>query len=148
MRLKLLVVAITAVFGLSGCSFLEEVNGTLDYVNEATEYVNEATEFANEVPAMAEQAITDTQALEDLETRLLEMKQEIEAFSKLEAPSIAEDIHQQVIEQNDKALEGINVFLSNIENGELDPALLENTELFTTIQELTELSNQIQQLGE
>ncbi|MEK3990597.1 DUF6376 family protein [Robertmurraya sp. FSL R5-0851] len=148
MRLKRLAVALTAVIGLSGCSFLEEVNGTLDYVNQATEYVNEATEFANEVPAMAEQAISDTQALEDLETRLLEMKQEIEAFSKLEAPSIAEDIHQQVMEQNDKALEGINVFLSNIENGELDPALLENTELFTTIQELTELSNQIQQLGE
>ncbi len=148
MRLKLLAVALSAVIGLSGCSFLEEVNGTLDYVNEATEYVNEATEFANEIPAMAEQAMTDTQALENLETRLLEMKQEIEAFSKLEAPSIAEDIHQQVMEQNDKALEGINVFLSSIENGELDPALLENTELFTTIQELTELSNQIQQLGE
>ncbi|MEW8985973.1 MAG: DUF6376 family protein, partial [Bacillus sp. (in: firmicutes)] len=92
MRLKRLAVALTAVIGLSGCSFLEEVNGTLDYVNQATEYVNEATEFANEVPAMAEQAITDTQALKDLETRLLEMKQEIEAFSKLEAPSIAVDI--------------------------------------------------------
>ncbi|WP_066051421.1 DUF6376 family protein [Robertmurraya korlensis] len=148
MKVKWMTIVLTAVIGLSGCSFLEEVNGTIDYVNQATDYVNEATEFANEVPAMAEQAITDTQALADLETRLLEMKQEIEAFNELEAPNLAEDLHQQVMEQNNRALEGINVFLSNIENGELDSALLENTELFTTLQELTELSNQIQQLGE
>lgn len=148
MKRKWMALTLTAVIALSGCSFLEEVNGTLNYVNQATDYVNEATEFANEVPAMAEQAISDTQALAELETRLLEMKQEIEAFSQLEAPSIAEELHQQVIEQNDKALEEINVFLSNIENSELDPTLLENTELFTTIQELTELSDQIQQLGE
>jgi hypothetical protein len=148
MKVKWMIIVLTAVIGLSGCSFLEEVNGTIDYVNQATDYVNEATEFANEVPAMAEQAITDPQALADLETRLLEMKQEIEAFNGLEAPNLAEDLHQQVMEQNNRALEGINVFLSNIENGELDPALLENTELFTTLQELTELSNQIQQLGE
>lgn len=148
MKRKWMAVTLTAAITLSGCSFLEEVNGTLNYVNQATEYVNEASDFANEVPAMAEQAISDTQALAELETRLLEMKQEIEAFSKIEAPSIAEELHQQVIEQNDKALEEINVFLSNIENGELDPTFLENTELIKTIQELTELSNQIQQLGE
>ncbi|MCM3600779.1 DUF6376 family protein [Robertmurraya korlensis] len=148
MKRKWMAVTLTAVIVLSGCSFLEEVNGTLNYVNQATEYVNEATEFANEVPAMVDQAITNPQALAELETRLLRMKQEIEAFSNIEPPSIAEKLHQQVIEQNDKALEEINVFLANIENGELDPALVENTELFTTVKELTELSNQIQQLGE
>lgn len=148
MKRKWMAVTLAAVIVLSGCSFLEEVNGTLNYVNEATEYVNEATEFANEVPAMVEEAISDPQALAELETRLLEMEQEIEAFNNIEAPSIAENLHQQVIEQNDKALEEINVFLTNIENGELDPALVENTKLVTTVQELTELSNQIQQLGE
>lgn len=147
MKKKWLAVALTTVIGLSGCSFLEDVNGTIDYVNQATDYVNEATEFANEVPAMAERAITDTAALAELETRLLEMKQEIETFNELEAPGLAEDLHQQVMEHNDKALEGINVFLTNIENGKLDPALLENTEVFTTLQELADISEQIQQLG-
>lgn len=148
MKKKWLAVALTTVIGLSGCSFLEDVNGTIDYVNQATDYVNEATEFANEVPAMAERAITDTAALADLETRLLEMKKEIETFNELEAPGLAEDLHQQVMEHNDKALEGINVFLTNIENGQLDPALLENTEVFTTLQELADISEQIQKLGE
>lgn len=147
MKKKWLAVALTTVIGLSGCSFLEDVNGTIDYVNQATDYVNEASEFANEVPAMAERAITDPEALADLETRLLEMKQEIETFNDLEAPGLAEDIHQQVMDYNDKALEGINVFLLNIENGQLDPALLENTEVFSTLQELADLSEKIQQLG-
>jgi hypothetical protein len=147
MKKKWLAVVLMTLIGLSGCSFLEDVNGTIDYVNQATDYVNEATEFANEVPSLAERAITDTEALADLETSLLEMKQEIESFNELEAPALAEDIHQQVLEYNDKALEGINVLLANIENGELDPALLENSEVFSTLQELADLSEQIQQLG-
>ena len=147
MRKKWLVVALMMVIGLSGCSFLEDVNGTIDYVNQATDYVNEATEFANEVPSLAERAITDSDAMAKLETSLLEMKKEIETFNELEAPALAEDIHQQVLEYNDKALEGINKLLSNIENGQLDPSLLDNTEVFSTLQELANLSEKIQQLG-
>ncbi|TYR80522.1 hypothetical protein FZC66_09095 [Priestia megaterium] len=138
---------ISASLLLGGCSFFEDANNTLTYVNEATDYVNEAKTFANDVPSLAEQAVTDSQAATELETRLEEMKADIEAFNKLEAPEVAADLHGQMVEQNNRALEGINLYLDHIEGGKLDPGVVENTELFKSIQEITSITEQIKQLG-
>ncbi|QAS52194.1 DUF6376 family protein [Halobacillus litoralis] len=133
---------------LGGCSILEGVNNTLSYVDEATEYANEANTFAEEAPALAEQAVRDEQAAQELETKLEDMKQDIEEFNELESPDMTADLHDQVVDHNNRALEGINVYLDNMENGKLDSKVIENTEVFQTLNELTSIIDQIQQIGE
>lgn len=133
---------------LSGCSFLNDAQDTLTYMNEATDYLEVATNFANEAPTLAQQAIEDLQAAEDLKVLLQDMQQQIESFNDLQAPEIAADLHQQIIEQNNIIAEGIETYLSNFKDGLLDPAILENTELFQSVQDITSIIDQIQKLGE
>ena len=132
---------------LSGCSALEGVNNTLNYATEASEYANEATAFGKEVPGLAKQAVNDEQAAKELETKLEEMKVNIEEFNGLEAPGIGADLHQQVVNQNNRAIEGIDLYLENIEGGKLNSEVLDNTETFKSLQEITSIIEQIKQLG-
>ena len=148
MKRQYLAFSIMVVFLLGGCSLLENVNNTVTYVNEATDYVNEVGTFINEVPPLAEKAISDEQALVELETKLEDMKGEMEAFNELQAPEIATDIHQTIINHNEKAEDGIDVYLNNIEDGKLDSAVFENTEIFQSLQEITNTIDQIKQLGQ
>lgn len=143
-------IALTAsmLFLLGGCSFLNDAQDTLTYINEATDYLEVATNFANEAPILAQQAIEDLQAAEDLKAMLQDMQQQIESFNELQAPQIAADLHQQIVEQNTIIAEGIETYLSNIKDGLLDPAILENTELFQSVQDIISIIDQIQQLGE
>lgn len=132
---------------LSGCSALEGVNNTLNYATEASEYANEASAFVKEVPDLAKRAVNDEQAARELETKLEEMKTNIEEFNELEAPEIGADLHQQVVNQNNRAIEGIDLYLNNMENGKLDSAVLDNTQAFKSLQEITSLIDQIKQLA-
>jgi hypothetical protein len=123
------------------------VNNTLTYANEATEYLNKAITFSNEVPSLAEQAVSDQQAAKELETNLEEMKKDIEEFNELQPPNMAADLFQQMVEQNNQVIEGIDLYLNNMEDGKLDPAIVENTEMFKSIQEIACIIEQIKQLG-
>ncbi|WP_428911821.1 DUF6376 family protein [Niallia sp. Krafla_26] len=133
---------------LGGCSFIEEAGNTVNYVNEATDYVSVVNDFVNEVPTLANEAITDQQAFTELETRLLDMKDEIQTFTDVQAPEFAADLHQQILDYSEQAEQGIDVYLNSMENGELDPALLENTEIFQTLEEISTFVNDIKQLGQ
>ncbi|WP_142255328.1 DUF6376 family protein [Bacillus sinesaloumensis] len=148
MKKRFLVFSLIGLLFLGACSILEDVNNTVTYVNEATDYVNEVTTFVNEAPSLAQQAVTDEQARADLETMLTEMQEDMETFNSLEAPGLAADIHQQIVDYNNQAEEGINVLVENVENGKIDPALFENSEIFQTFQNITNTIDQIQQLGE
>ncbi|HWO78287.1 MAG TPA: DUF6376 family protein [Bacillus sp. (in: firmicutes)] len=132
---------------LSGCSFLEDVNNTLDYVNEATEYINEASQFANEVQTLAEQAASDPNALAELEERLHMMQGEIEEFNSLNPPGIAEDIHQTIEGYNQTIQAAIDSSLEKIEQGQLQLNELLNSELMQTFENLQNTLNQLEQLG-
>lgn len=132
---------------LSGCSALEGVNNTLNYATEASEYVNEATAFGQEVPDLAKRAVNDEQAAKELETKLEEMKTNIEEFNELEAPEIGADLHQQVVAQNNRAMEGIDLYLENIEGGKLNSEVLKNNQAFQSLQEITTIIEQIKNLG-
>jgi hypothetical protein len=148
MKKWLIILSTSVLLLLGGCSFLNDAQDTLTYINEAKDYLGVATNFANEAPALAQQAVGDLQAAEDLESMLQDMKQNIEAFNELQAPEIAADLHQQIIEQNNIILGGVETYLTNIKDGLLDPAILENTELFQSAQDISSIINQIQQLGE
>jgi hypothetical protein len=145
---KLLIILSTCMLLLlGGCSFLNDAQDTITYVNEATDYLAVATDFAGNAPALAQQAISDLQAAEDFQTMLQQMQQTAEAFNELQAPDIAVELHQQIIEQNSAIVSEIETFMNSFQDGLLDPAILENTELFQTVQDITSIIDQIQQLG-
>lgn len=147
MKKLLIVLSASMLLLLGGCSFLSDAQDTITYVNEATDYLAAATDFASDAPALAQQAIGDIQAAEDLQVMLENMQQTVEAFNELQAPDIAAELHQQIIEQNSVIVAEIETYLNNFKDGLLDPAILENTELFQSVQDITSIIDQIQQLG-
>jgi PBP1b-binding outer membrane lipoprotein LpoB len=148
MKKKVLVLAAVIAMFLSGCSLLNDAKDTLTYVNDAKNYLDKATAFANDAPSIAQQAVSDRQATAELKTMLQNMKQEIQAFNKLQAPDVAADLHQQIVDQNTKLVAGIDLYLKNMKNGLLDPSVLENTEIFQNVQEINSILDQIKQLGQ
>jgi Family of unknown function (DUF6376) len=148
MKKKLFVLSTMMVLLLSGCSLLNDAKDTLTYVNDAKDYLDKATAFANEAPSVAQLAVGDQQAAKELKNMLEVMKQEINSFNKLQAPEIAVDLHQQIVDQNNKLAAGIDVYLNNMKNGLLDPSVFENTELLKSVQEITGILDQIKQLGQ
>jgi len=148
MKKPLITIFLAAGVFLGGCSLVEEASNTVTYVNDAVNYMNEANDFVNEVPPIVTDAVTDQQKLAELETRLEEMKEEIQAFNELQPPEIAADLHQQMVDYNQNTEEGIDLVLSQIENGTLDPAVLENTEIYQSLEEISSIVAQIKQLGQ
>jgi peptidoglycan hydrolase CwlO-like protein len=147
MKKMMTVFGMIGLVFLSGCSLLGEVNNSLEYANTTTDYLNTAKNFANEVPQLANDAVTDEAARQQLEEEIIAMKEEIKKFNEAEVPSIAEDIHNQIVSSNAKLEEGLDMYLTNIENGKLDPDLLENSEIISTVNELSSLMDQIKELG-
>jgi hypothetical protein len=148
MKKRLLMLSAAIVLLLSGCSLLNDAKDTLTYVTSAKEYLDKATAFANDAPTIAQQAVGDQQKAAELKTMLQDMKQEINTFNKLQAPEIAVDLHQQLVDQNNKLAAGIDLYLQNMKNGLLDPSVLQNTELFQSVQEISNILDQIKQLGQ
>lgn len=144
---KILLTGLLAILMLlSGCSFLGEVNNSIDYVNQATEHINTLNEFSEEAPQMLKEAAADPALKQELEDRLVTLKQDVEDFIALkDIPTLAEDIHQELVSQNKALLAEINIVL---ENGNLALDKLENSELFSTINEVTSLINRIEALGQ
>jgi PBP1b-binding outer membrane lipoprotein LpoB len=144
---KLLLTGLLAIsMLLSGCSFLGEVNNSIDYVNQATEHINTLNNFAEEAPQMLKEAAADPSLKQELEDRLITLKQDVEEFIALnDIPTIAEDIHQELVNQNEALLAEINKVL---ENGNLALDKLESSEVFTTINEVISLINRIESLGQ
>lgn len=144
---KLWKLIITAVFviSLSACSSLEEVNEAINYTEAATSHINNLNQFAEEAPALIEAAAASIPAKEELEAKLIELKGQIEEFIALtDIPKIAQDIHQEFIEQNELLLTEINTVL---ENGHLVLDRIENAEIITTINNAAALLNRIESLG-
>ncbi|MEK3807437.1 DUF6376 family protein [Metabacillus sp. SLBN-84] len=141
-----LIAVLTIVF-LSGCSFLQEVNSTLEYANDAKDYMNKAAAFAEEAPALAEKAAGSGQARAELEQSLLTMKEEIQAFKEIEAPGAAQDAHSQLITYSESLESGIDSALKQLENGEYTLQMLEDSEMMKNINEMKQILDQIEQLG-
>ncbi|MGE7762564.1 DUF6376 family protein [Peribacillus sp. NPDC097895] len=144
---KIITIAFMSILTLSGCSLLGEVNSSLEYADNATEYVSTIKEFSNEVPALSQDAVTDTEARKNLEKELQLMKTEIEEFNAIEPPQIAEGVHEKIVQSNQQLSDGIELYLNNIENGQLDPKALEDSEIMQSIDNITSLAKQIEELG-
>lgn len=132
-----------ALVVLSGCSVLEEVNGTLNYATESTDYINDLQTFGEDASSLVQDAATNPEIKTELAQKITGLEARIKEFNEIEAPSIAADLHASVVEKNDQMLDAIDTAMAN---GELSIEKLQNTEIFTTINEMTELINQIKQL--
>ncbi|MNY43492.1 hypothetical protein D3C86_1784540 [compost metagenome] len=93
---------------------------------------------------MIKDAAQNPATKQELENRLNVLKTEIEQFNLSSVPSIAKDIHQQLVEKNKILLEEINKVLVN---GHLALDTLQNSQIFTTISDITGLINRIKNLG-
>lgn len=144
MRKIIITFALLSSILLSGCSILEEVNSSLEYVNEATEHINTWKDFGEEAPQMIQEAATDANAMEELETRLNEMLVEIDEFNNTDAPAIAESVHQQIVDKNEQ-IKG--VIENAMVDGEVALEKLQDSELYTLINEVTTMMNLLEKLG-
>jgi PBP1b-binding outer membrane lipoprotein LpoB len=145
---KTLIATILSITVLTGCSAVNEVTNGLNYVPEATEYINDVQQFSKEISAIAETAVNDPKARAELEQLLEDMKSDIGEFGDLTPPSMFEDVHNQVIEHNNKLQEGIDKYLTVIKDGELNADLLEQSGLLDDIAVYNDLLSQIKKLGE
>ncbi len=146
MKKFIMVFGLIGLLFLNGCSLIGEVNNTIEYANITTEYINSTKTFATEVSTLAKEAVADETARQNLEDELEKMKEQIHSFNQVEPPTVAEDIHNQIVSSNAKLEEGIDVYLDNIENGSIDPAALENSEILTTVNEISNLMETINQV--
>lgn len=143
MKRSFIVLIILITMLLSGCSLLNDVNESLEYANEATAHINDLSDFAQEAPQMIQQAALNDEVRGELEAQLTILLEEIETFNNIEAPAIAENIHQQLVEKNEIIAQEINQVM---ENGEVIIEEIENTQIFNTINEITTLLNQLEEL--
>lgn len=137
------VILILATMMLSACSLLDEVNNSLDYVNEAKSYINSLSDFAEEAPQLIQDAAVDPEVKQDLENQLNTLVEDINEFNTIEAPAIAEDIHQDLVTKNEALIDEINTAM---ENGELALEKLENSEIINTVNDITSLLESIEKL--
>lgn len=144
MKKVFIIFALLGSFLLSGCSFLVETNNTLEYVNRATEHINNLSNFAEMAPQMIQNAALNAEVSAELERQINTLITEINEFNQIDAPVIAEKIHQQIVSKNNIILEQLQPV---IEGGQLLVQKLEDTQIFVTIKEINTLLFQLQQLG-
>lgn len=144
MKKLISVLFVSVFFILSGCSFLEEANNSINYATEATEYINELSTFAEDTSPLVKEAVNNPEAKAELESKLTSLQDTIKEFNKIEAPSIAEDIHKNVKEKNQQLLD---ITDNVLQNGEVAVEKLKESEIFQTIENITSLTNQIEKLG-
>ncbi|ALC82174.1 MULTISPECIES: DUF6376 family protein [Bacillus] len=145
-RLKLSAVITLGL--LSGCGVLNEVNSGINYINESTEYMNEAQVFAEDLSSLANDAVNNEDAGKKLESRLTEMKSNIEEFNKLTPPEAATSVHEEAVKQNEKLLSGIDQVQTAVKEGTFQLEQLENSEIMGTITEVTDLMKTIEKIQE
>ncbi len=140
----MLLFVVVSTLLLSACSLVEKVNSSLDYVNLATEHINKLSTFAQQAPQMMKDAALNPETKQALENQLIGIKNDIEQFNLKSVPTIAKDIHQQLVEKNKVLLDEINNVLVN---GHLALDSLQNSQILTTISDITNFINRIQNLG-
>ncbi|WP_063860357.1 DUF6376 family protein [Paenibacillus sp. Soil724D2] len=144
MKKWMLLSLILATMMLSACSLLEGASNSIDYINQATQHINKLSNFAEQAPQMMKDAALNPETKQELENQLNELKTEIEQFNLKSVPTIAKDIHQQLVDKNEVLLKEIN---NVVENGHLALDKLQNSQIFTTINDVTGLINRIKNLG-
>lgn len=144
MRKFLILLTVLSAMLLSACSLFEQADQSLKYADQATDHITILTDFAEQAPQMIKDAAADPDIKQQLEDRFLAIKTEIEQFNLIDAPSLARDLHEQLLEKNQVLLQEINRVLAD---GHLALDQLQNSPIISTISDITNLMNRIENLG-
>ncbi|NOU68974.1 hypothetical protein GC096_33685 [Paenibacillus sp. LMG 31461] len=143
MKKLMLLILVVSTLQLSACTFVEKVNSSVDYANQATEHINKLSTFAQQAPQMMKDAALNPETKQALENQLIGIKTDIEQFNLKSVPTIAKDIHQQLVDKNKVLLDEINNVLVN---GHLALDKLQNSQILSTISDISIFINRIQNL--
>lgn len=119
----------------------------MDYANEATGFVTDISSAGTELQRLAEQAVSDPQALADLKNQLQALRDEAQQFAQTEAPAYAQSIHGEISGYAQSLSEAANSFLQRMEEQGFTIEAWQQTEIAQLIQQITDLKDQINQLG-
>jgi PBP1b-binding outer membrane lipoprotein LpoB len=145
MKKTIIIFIVVSTMLLSACSFLNEVNDSVDYVNQATEHIIALTDFANEAPQLLQEAALDEAKLQELEDKQFEVKASIEEFIVTEdIPAVAKDIHQELVAKNEELLAQINQV---VVDGHVALNKLQDSEILSTIENVQGLLSRLEKLG-
>ncbi|WP_201005558.1 DUF6376 family protein [Paenibacillus glycanilyticus] len=144
MRTLMIILLVVSSMMLSACTWFESANQTVQYADSTHEHINRLTDFAEQAPQMIQDAATNPETKQQLEERLVALKEDIEQFNLMDAPAMAKDLHQQIIEKNQVLLQEINDALVN---GHLALDQLQSSPILQTITDITGLLNRIENLG-
>lgn len=142
MMKKLRFISFISIFVLIiGCSAIENTTNTINYIKEASDYAITVSDFYQNVPGLIQQAASDPQAKEELDQKIMEMKEAIESFNELEVPpDPMAHYHEIIVGHNEQLLSIID---SYIESGMDDVDILTNADL---IQAMKDISSAIEDI--
>ncbi|MFD0669853.1 DUF6376 family protein [Cohnella sp. GCM10027633] len=144
MRKMMMLVLVLSTMTLSACSLFQETNNSLQYADQATEHLNNLADFAAQAPQQIKEAATNPETKQELNDRLMALKNEIAQFNLIDAPGYAKDLHRQIVEKNQVLLDEINQALAG---GNLALDQLQNSPIISTITDVTSFMNRIENLG-
>lgn len=140
----MILLVVLSTMMLSACSFLDSANQSLQYADQATDHINKLSDFAEQAPQMIQDAATNPEIKQQLEDRLIALKEDIVQFNIIDAPALAKDLHQQIVEKNQVLLQEIDQALAS---GHLVLDQLQNSQIIQTINDITSFLNRIENLG-
>ncbi|MBB3128708.1 ABC-type Fe3+-hydroxamate transport system substrate-binding protein [Paenibacillus rhizosphaerae] len=143
-KLMMILLLVLSTMTLSACSFFQEANNSLQYADQTKEHLNNLAVFAEQAPQKIQDAATNPETKQQLEDQLTALKKEIEQYNLIDAPAIAKDLHQQLVEKNQMLLDEINQVLAS---GNVALDQLQNSPIISTISDITSLMNRIENLG-
>lgn len=127
----------------AGCGIMNDVSQTVNFATETTDYLQSLTDFGQNINTLAEQAVTDPDALADLKQQLLALKEQVVQYGELQVPDYAQELYKSITEYNTLLGQGLDKALTNIEQGR---AVFDATGIPDNINKINELLNQINQL--
>ncbi|GIO25565.1 DUF6376 family protein [Ornithinibacillus bavariensis] len=139
MKKTLGLLLLSTIILLTGCGIIEETRKTIHYATETTDFINELSAFSVEVQSIMNNGEVNVTSIEE---KLLDIENTIAEFNSIEAPAIAEGIHNEILIQNEKLLDTIN----KIQSGELMIEDLNKTDFTQSIDNITKFMDQIQNL--
>jgi hypothetical protein len=127
---------------------VQQVDQTLDYVNGATTYVTDAAAWAESIPVQAEQAMLVPEARDELILKLEQIMTEIQNFNNLDAPAVAQQVHDQIVAYNANLQQEISVYVENLKQNVVDPLALQDTQIVELFQQIGQTVGSLQELGQ
>ncbi|KGX85640.1 DUF6376 family protein [Pontibacillus marinus] len=142
--MKKFLAGVVLALVLTGCS-LGEMNDSIDYGNDAKEHINQLKEYAEGAQERYKEASKDPEAKEKLANELKSLKDDINAFNNIDAPSIAEDLHKNIVSKNEQIIAEIDAVF---EDGQLALEKVQDSKLIQTIRNTSEIINQLENLNQ